>query len=193
MATTSTSFRFDATLPAAQRAAARHAARLVKGVSEETRRGIRAAIVRAIREGQPPFEAARAIQPMIGLNAQQVQAALNYRAELIDQGLTLQFVDRKVDRYVQKKLRERAKTIARTEVMNALNAGQEESWRQAQRAGLLPKGQKKVWIVTPDDRLCPICEPMRDAVAEVGKPFLIPGPPAHPRCRCAVGIATDGR
>ncbi len=38
--------------------------------------------------------------------------------------------------------------------------------------------------------MVPICEPMRDAVAEVGKPFPIPGPPAHPRCRCAVGIAT---
>jgi hypothetical protein len=87
----------------------------------------------------------------------------------------------------------RAETIARTEVMTASNRGQQEAWSQAEDAGLLTGDEKQVWIVTPDDRLCPICEPLEGETAPLGGTFRvegddIDGPPAHPRCRCTIGL-----
>jgi SPP1 gp7 family putative phage head morphogenesis protein len=89
---------------------------------------------------------------------------------------------------------DRAETIARTEVMRASNEGQLQAWEQATSAGLLIGTEEKEWIVTPDDRLCPICEPldgvrvgMRESFdTEVGR---LEGPPAHPNCRCVLGLS----
>lgn len=92
---------------------------------------------------------------------------------------------------------ERAETIARTETMRAANQGQLEAWEQAVEAGLLTGNERKEWIVTPDDRLCPICEPMDGETADLDGDFNVDGeridaPPAHPRCRCTMGIAREG-
>src|SRR4051812_33183900 len=97
---------------AGESVAARRAARMVTDISAETRAALRGVIQRAIREGQPPYEAARAIRELIGMNVPQTQAALNYRASLIDLGLNMDAVDRKFAAYVRKKIQERADTIA---------------------------------------------------------------------------------
>ena len=88
----------------------------------------------------------------------------------------------------------RAETIARTEVMRASNQGQLEAWDQATEKGLLTGNEKIEWIVTPDDRLCPICEPLDEQTIERGGTFDVDGdqitaPPAHPRCRCTIGLS----
>lgn len=87
----------------------------------------------------------------------------------------------------------RAETIARTEVMDAANAGQVEAWEQATEDGLLTGNEEKEWIVTPDDRLCPVCEPMDGVSVPLDEDFdvdgdQIDGPPAHPNCRCTLGL-----
>lgn len=183
-------FAFDGKNADAQRVAAQQAADLVRDTSAETKAGLRAVIVRAIREGIPPYDAARVIVGMIGLTEKQALAVMNYREGLIDLGHPLDRVDALVERYAQRKLRERAETIAQTEIIGALNTGAEESWRQAQADGLLPRGTRKQWIVTPDDRLCPICRPMEGVTVPIGEEFSLPGPPAHPRCRCTVAVVT---
>jgi hypothetical protein len=43
--------------------------------------------------------------------------------------------------------------------MRASNEGQQEAWDQAVEEGLLTGNEQQEWIVTPDDRLCPECEP----------------------------------
>jgi hypothetical protein len=91
---------------------------------------------------------------------------------------------------------ERAEVIARTETMTAANAGQQEAWEQAVADGLLTGQENRVWIVTPDDRLCPICAPMEDVEAGMNEEFNVDGdqvsePPAHPRCRCTLGLVLD--
>lgn len=88
----------------------------------------------------------------------------------------------------------RAETIARTETMRASNQGQLEAWDQAQEKGLLTGTELLEWITTPDDRLCPICEPLDGETAPRGGTFEVDGdritaPPAHPRCRCTVGLS----
>lgn len=87
----------------------------------------------------------------------------------------------------------RAETIARTETMRASNEGQSQAWDQAVEVGILTGDEKQVWIVTPDDRLCPICEPMDGETAPLDGSFNvdgddIDGPPAHPNCRCTVAL-----
>lgn len=90
---------------------------------------------------------------------------------------------------------ERADLIARTETIAASVNGQQEAWDQAVDDGLLTGDENQVWIVTPDDRLCEICEPLDGVEAPLGGVFESPdgdqydGPPAHPRCRCAVGLS----
>lgn len=89
----------------------------------------------------------------------------------------------------------RADVIARTESMLAANEGQAEAWDQAVDAGILTGNEKKTWIVTPDDRLCPICEAIDGQTVEMSDNFESPEtgeqfdvPPAHPNCRCTVGL-----
>lgn len=189
-----TPFRFDATNEAAQRVAGRQAAAMVTNVSAETEAALRALVVRSIREGIPPFDAARMIESMVGMTTPQAMAAMNFRENLINSGLTLERVNTLTDRYIAKKIRERARNIARTETLSALNRGTLESWRQAKREGLLSKDAQKEWIVTLDELLCPICAPLDGQTVLVSKPFqTVVGermnPPAHPSCRCTAGIA----
>jgi hypothetical protein len=90
----------------------------------------------------------------------------------------------------------RADVIARTETMRASNEGQRQAWDQAVDEGLLTGHEQQVWIITPDDRLCPDCEPFGDVVADLNGTFRAEGvdsdgPPLHPRCRCTVGLTLE--
>jgi hypothetical protein len=105
--------------------------------------------------------------------------------------------ERMVQRFAERMLNYRARNIARTESIRASVAGQQELWRQAVGQGLLkPERTRKKWIVTPDDRLCPICRPIpgrnkggvrldESFATDIGP---VDAPPAHPSCRCALGL-----
>ena len=196
------SFGFDSKAPEAQAVAKKTAALLVGIVSKETKKAIRLLIVRAIRDGIAPHDAARMIRGiirpkkavgMVGLNRQQVKAALSYRAMLEDLGLSSTSIEATMAKYIKRKIKERATMIARTELMAALNKGQMESLKQAQKEGLLGKGATKTVIVTPDELLCQICSPMSGVSIPVKEKFetdvgSFQSPPFHPNCRCAVAI-----
>lgn len=181
------------TNPFAVRAAEQQAAKFVTGVSRETRLAIREAVVRGFQEGLPPREIARAIKPLVGLTRRQAKAVASRRAANLVAGMADARARMASERYAAKLLRQRTVMIARTEVIAASTAGQVQLWREAQAQGFLPTTAKKTWITTPDDRLCPICEDMDGETVPVGGMFTvegqaISGPPAHPNCRCAVGI-----
>lgn len=166
--------------------ASKTAAKLVTAISKETEANLRNLITMAIRQGMPVYDAARAIRGMIGLNQRQGQATMNYRSRLIEMGTPIARVDRLVQRYADRQLRLRAETIARTEVMSALNQGQLQSWKQAKKDGLLGKNPKKEWSTT--DNACPICGPMDGQQVPLEGSFGIADPPVHPRCRCTVNL-----
>lgn len=90
---------------------------------------------------------------------------------------------------------DRADLIARHESMLAAGEGQRQGWDQAVDAGLLTGDEERVWIVTGDEKVCPICEGLEDARAKLGEPYTgddgeeYDGPPAHVQCRCTEGIA----
>jgi len=76
--------------------------------------------------------------------------------------------------------------IVRTETQRAYNVQLDEGLRQAQRH--LPDLVRR-WDASLDLRICPTCQGLHGAVAEIGGAF--PGgyteAPAHPNCRCRVG------
>ena len=112
------------------------------------------------------------------------------RGELIDAGVASNVIERRIEFEASKKLRERALNIARTETMASSNAGQLGVWRQGRSEGLIAPELVKEWIVTPDDRLCELCEALEGEQREVDEAFSFGGmnPPLHPSCRCAVGL-----
>lgn len=182
--------RFDVADAFAVRAAREYGARLVTRVTQETRRAIRTVVARSFTEGIPPREAARLLKPLIGLTERQGVAALNLRRRLLDGGASRAEASARATAYADRLLGKRATMIARTETIAAASQGQLESWREAERRGLVRPGAQKVWMVTPDDRLCPQCEPLDEMAVPVHADFLpgVSAPPLHPLCRCAVTV-----
>jgi SPP1 gp7 family putative phage head morphogenesis protein len=186
--------KFDMVNPAAVNAARDHAAELVTRVSEETRKSIRSIMTRSFTQGIPTREAAKLIQPLIGLTSRQANAVLRHYADLVRQGLSRATAQRMARLYAQKLRRGRALTIARTETISAASRGQLTAWRVAQTQGRLGSNALKTWIVTPDDRLCRYCRAMGGKTVPLDANFVsqfgaVIAPPLHPNCRCAIGLA----
>lgn len=211
----SLTYAFDVTSPTSLAWASNSSASLVVRVTEQTRSAIRELIASGVQNGIPPQSLARSIKGVIGLRSDQQSALANAMARLdaARPGSTVKVGSRSIvipsdglsqarlssiaNRYSDELLKQRAILIARTETIDAANEGQSELWKQAVERGDLPDDVKRVWIVTPDDRLCPnICEPMEGQVVGLDEPFItgegdeVDAPGAHPDCRCAQGIAT---
>jgi hypothetical protein len=202
-----------------------HAAALVEGVADETRRVIAEVIALGAERGLTTVQQSRAIREVVGLPPQWARApqALadelragdlaaatrrlsaterqEVRGRILDDTVDDAFVDRMTARYAESLVNLRAQTIARTESLAAAHAGLVEEWKQARDAGVLPIAMRQYWIVTPDDRLCPICvriPEMNPDGRALGEPFMTPEglvdyPPApHPNCRCGIGLALPG-
>lgn len=193
---------FDLTNPRAQRHAAQIAANLVTLVDMNTRQAIREVIADAQARGislrDQADEIERILRETAGLDRVRARQLFRYERGLREQGLSDRIVRRRFDQRRDRLLMARAKTIARTETMDAANAGQVEVWRQAEEAGLLPPRVEREWITAPDDRTCPICDPMNGQRRLDGDRFVsdfsgqsFERPPAHPACRCTLALALD--
>lgn len=169
-------------------------ARLVTGVSEQTKKSIRQSILTAFNEGLNPRVAARMIRDEIGLTPKQQGAITKFRNNLIDQGLPRERIERMLKRRRDKALRQRSESIARTETLRALSDGRQQFWNQAVEQGALDETElERQWLTAQDERVdCKICKPLNrdrvgmfeDFVADTGQTFT--NPPAHPQCRCTV-------
>lgn len=161
---------------------------MVRQVDNETRLGIQQVILQAFQNGDPPSVVARKIRDMIGLTGRDAQAVYNYYRELVKAGLPETKIDALVDKYTDKKLRERAERIARTEMNSAANAGTQAAWREADRQGLLSPWTKREWIAAVEDpRTCPVCRLLDGQRVGLNEPFYAGGravmmPPAHVNC-----------
>jgi hypothetical protein len=186
--------RLDGVNPEAVRWAEREAARLIKNVPKDTKEAIRKLIAAAQSRGISVKDIAKRIREMVGLLPAQVTAVANFEAKLLDQGVSPFLASRRAQRYAEAQLRLRAMRIARTELMSATNHGQQALWEMAKMRGVLPKNVRREWIATHDDRLDKkICEPLDGEKVGLEEPFsgghMVP--PAHPGCRCAVGLTTE--
>ena len=127
---------------------------LIRQIGATTREGIRRVVTDAFERGGHPRVQARQIRSMVGLTARQAAAVSGYRAQLLAQGVKQAVADRRAQRYADRLVRRRALNIARTETIRAANVGQQALWDQMADEGLIERDRaRKVWIVTPDDRL----------------------------------------
>lgn len=180
-------FNFNDKAQAAVDAANEQAGSMIKEITAETEANIRRLIAQAIAQGKPPYQAAQEIYDLIGLTTAQGQAVQNYRQQLVTSGLAPDKVDEKVADYADDLLTLRAETIARSEIMDALNAGQQAAWEQAQDEGILSADATKQWIITENDT-CDECQDMEGEEVPVADEFKGGDPPLHPNCRCTIGI-----
>lgn len=191
---------------------------LIRAVSATQREAVRAMIEDAFVEGLPPRRAAQMVRDAVGLSPSQSQAVRRFRTSLefgnaqsaftdfqqgvigrtnIDQlgSLSSSKIDELTEKYAKEQIKLRSKTIARTEMQQAINFAQQESWTQAQEQGLLPPDARKQWVTAGDERVSDIDRPMEGVTVPVGDKFKIPllgaaidGPPSHPNCRCHVKL-----
>lgn len=215
---------FDLTNPAAVEFARFRSSAFARTLNADTQRALRTVVTSSFLEGIPVRETARRLRQAIGLAPRDVTAVANYRRQLerlterdslnglsktaMDMvrrsdvrlfsktALTDGHIDRMSEAYSQRLLRERALTLVRTETMAASNAGQQTLWNDAQADGLFgAKVAMRKWIITPDDKLCPVCRGMKNQVRAMDEPFVSTDdgetammPPLHPWCRCAMGL-----
>ncbi len=88
---------------------------------------------------------------------------------------------------------DRAELIARNEVMRAASEGQRMAWAEATDEGLLTGDEKRTWIAVGDGKVCPICEDLDGATADLDGEYPGEGgdgPPAHVSCRCTEGLSS---
>lgn len=185
------SFSFSDVNPRAVAFVEAQAAQLITVIDDDAKLAIRE-LVRRMTEGE--FDArktARLIRAHIGLSKPLQKAVDSAYLTWIGEGLPIEKVLAKVERYSAKLIRYRAKVIARNEGMTAANEGQRELWQQGLEQGELDSNEvEKLWIVTPDDRLCAKCSPLTNERADLDGVFSNGrnGPPAHIQCRCAQGL-----
>lgn len=192
--------KFDRTNPAAEAWASANAARYVVEITEETRAGLRELVADAYAQQMTADELARLIRPSIGLDTRRAAAVLKFRNRLAADGIEADQLEARVAKYAAAKLKQRATLIARTELIDASNAGQQLLWGQARQKGHLDydRTRRRV-LTTADDRLdAEVCEPMpyldENQDVRLDQPFTTGdgrqkmGPTFHPGCRCAVGL-----
>lgn len=188
--------RFDLINPYAVNYANRKLPQIVESYKDDAKRIIRDIITEAVSGKYTVQTAAKEIRDSIGLTERYSMAAANYRADLIGNGITGERLEAKVERYKEKLLKSRAKTIARTEIIQAQVSGQRALWNEAANQGLFNKADaKRIWKVHTDERTCELCMAMDGQEIpfngvydhpELGNVNIfgdvLNGPPIHPNC-----------
>lgn len=182
------------------------------------------ALVDAMRLGLNPKAQARTIRDTIGLGPRHAKAVANYRrmletgsAQALDRELRDRRADRRVqraingntiltpaqvdslvERYRKRMVAYRARTIARTEALSAMNAASNEMRMQIVALGLFGSDElDKVWNTARDEKVRGSHATMDGQLVAVDEPFIsgggslmmYPGDPAAPpseriNCRC---------
>lgn len=168
-------------------------AEFVTQLSDESKRAVAAIILRGQSENLRPLDIAKLIRPLIGLNARQADANLNYRAQvlnkLIDAGLSPSRAAIRADKsaatYAAKQHKYRAETIVHTELARAYNQGAFDGVKAAVDAKLMPHCEM-IWSTAGTNRVCGRCLSLKDTVVGHTNEVGVTLPPLHPRCRCVI-------
>lgn len=188
---------FDLRNPYSEDFVRRRAGELVSGVTEAARERIREVIEAGFVDGQTVQQTALSLRETLTLGDRLWRAVDNQVMQMTDAGASLETVSDQAAAYAERLLAYRAELIARTETMTASNQGVLDSWRQAQGDGLLPGGMQKQWIhAAGSKRTCEICDGLGESdPVPIGEQFYseelddyFDRPPAHPDCRCTMGL-----
>lgn len=179
--------------------------KIVMDYITDARENIRSVITDAVSGKYTPMEAAKEIKAQIGLTPQYARAVARFQDELIATGVEGERLAAKVDRYREKLLKARSRTIARTEIIQAQAAGQRSLWEEAAREGVFDRHTaKRIWRTNHEGETnrgnptpCPLCAPLNGQEITFGGVYDHPefghadvfgealnGPPLHPNCLC---------
>lgn len=201
---------FDLVPERAIAAAEAHAGELVDGITDAAREAVRQIIVRGQREGRSVDAVAADVRSVVGLHPRWANAVANRRRALesmpVKRRPSAARIDVLVAQYRRRLHDYQARTIARTELLWASNAGIHEGHRAAVEAGAYPAGVEREWVTAAEgvpyrkgtSRVCVICRPMSGVrVSGVDTPFVTPAgavlfPPAHAGCRCRTILIPKG-
>ena len=147
------SYTFNVETPAIMAWIAEHSAEFVTASVIEQKEAIKALLARSVIEHHSVDELAKFIRPCIGLTKPQAKANLRYYDSIV-KTLKEQHPRMKQDsiqrkareaaaKYAEKQHRQRALTIAMTEMASAYNKGADEGIRQAQNQNLIGKVMKR--------------------------------------------------
>lgn len=216
------SARFDIVNPRVAEFMATYRPTLIRELDETTRDAVTDTFRRGMLNNQPPTRIAQDIKEIVGLTTKQSRAVVNYRAQLEsasnltgmqqatdrllgvrDERMTARQlrlnhlkqdqIDRLVERYRKRLVRQRAETIARTEVFRGVQEGKREAWQQAIDDGFLdPQEYGRKVVTARDDRVRPehrAVPKMNPEPVGINEPFKTPwgprmGPPWEISCRC---------
>lgn len=198
-------FSFDTGVPNVVSWITSRGSAFVTSVTEEQKKAINALLLKGVTNKFSVDELARTIRPCVGLTEGQAKANIRYYNSIKERlakdhpRMKKESIERKAREkqliYAEKQHRQRAYTIAHTEMAFAFNKGMDETIRQAQAKGLMGRMKKK-WVTAGTGNVCSICEALDGTSVGMDEEFAFKGkvlysgqkltPPAHPRCRCAV-------
>ena len=209
------SYAFDLTNPFAVSWARNYGGTLISEVAAQAPGSarilnvVRVAVGDGIEFGVPPVQTARLLRESVGLTPRMAKAVDNRFKQVVEKRWAVHGnIDRAMAEagksalaYKKKLINHRARLIARTETINASNAGQMQSWQQAADKNLLSrKRTRRKWVTGLDDLVCNICAPMHgQTVAFEGESFItglgasVDMPTAHPACRCGMDLVFEGK
>lgn len=192
-----TTMSFDLINPRALAWAEEHVGNLIVQVTAEQRAMVQQVVGNALRGGATVDDVAASLSRVIGLHDRYALAVENaYQGtltRLIAEGSTASQAEAAAERlaaaYRQRLLQARARTIARTEILSAQNAGRQLGWQDAIAQGYADPNSTKVWVV---DDPCDICADLEDEEVGWDEPFSNGEqmPPAHPNCECTAILVT---
>ena len=179
---------FDLHDPNFDRMVQEQEARLVREVTQETRRAIGNVISRGYQTGTHPYVLAPQIRELVGLTSRQANAVMSFAEAQRKQGRSPEVVADRAIRYARRMRTRRAQTIARTETARAMVAAKQASWEQAAARGLFnPLTAELRWSAVQQDPT-EICATLDGKAVPFGETFDGLLPPAHPNCRCDVSL-----
>jgi len=195
--------------PSAVQWAKDYAASEVRYISDSQRQAIRDVIVRGQQGGLTYDQQARAIKQLIGLDPRRAEAVGRYEdalwkkhlkmveagasnTDIKRKGLDPDSISRKSDRYSEKLLRQRSRTIAINETAESAAQGHYYTTKDACDRGILRAGIHEGYrIITPDERLCEQCSALAGETRQLPDGTYSSGstnPRLHTLCRCCEGI-----
>lgn len=165
-----------------------HGGKLIREITEAQHKAINTLVRQAaLSDTMTVDELARSIRPCIGLTERQSAQAKAFYDQLREQGVPERRALERQATYAARLHRQRAATIAETEMAYAYNAGYHQTVTEQIASGELPPKTKKMWLTAADERVCPQCGAMEGETVLVSENFSCGAayPPAHPNCHCA--------
>lgn len=162
----------------------------VERLTVSTRAGVARVLAESARQGWSADVTARRLKPLLGLNARQAGQALRYQVGLINRGVPLRMIDRRVAAFADRQMAKRASVIADQAARRAAHMGEVLTWQTGQEQGVIRTTAQRRWVTEDDDAVCPICVPMDGVEVGLEELFLtsvgavlVPNE-VHLVCRC---------